>query len=42
MVIDKFVSYLKKKPMRIFAVYRILAGILLAVLVFTNVITLKV
>lgn len=39
-VMDKFVAYLKKKPMRIFAVYRVAAGILLAILVFTKVITL--
>jgi undecaprenyl-diphosphatase len=41
-VMDKFVSYLKKKPMKIFAVYRILAGALLGVLVFTKVIKLTV
>ncbi|AUM94218.1 TPA: undecaprenyl-diphosphate phosphatase [Clostridium botulinum] len=39
-VMDKFVSYLKKKPMKIFAIYRILAGLLLAVLVFTKIIIL--
>ena len=36
-VVNKFVDYLKKKRMRIFAVYRICAGILLLVLVFMNV-----
>lgn len=41
-VINKFISYLKKKPMKIFAVYRILAGVLLGILVFTKVITLTV
>ncbi|MDS0524765.1 undecaprenyl-diphosphate phosphatase [Clostridium sp. SHJSY1] len=39
-VMDGFVSFLKKKPMRVFAVYRVLAGILLAILVFTKIITL--
>ncbi|ENK1244216.1 undecaprenyl-diphosphate phosphatase [Clostridium botulinum] len=39
-VMNKFVSYLKKKPMKIFAIYRILAGLLLAVLVFTKIIVL--
>ncbi|MGL5616844.1 MAG: undecaprenyl-diphosphate phosphatase [Sarcina sp.] len=37
-VIDKFIGYLKKKPMRVFAIYRICAGVLLAVLLFTKVI----
>ncbi|GAA0743581.1 undecaprenyl-diphosphate phosphatase [Clostridium oceanicum] len=41
-VMNKFVSYLKKKPMRIFAIYRILAGILLGTLVITNVMKLTV
>ena len=36
LVMDGFVSYLKKKPMRIFAIYRIVVGIILAVLVFTG------
>ena len=39
-VMNKFVSYLKKKPMRVFAVYRVIVGVLLAVLVFTNIISL--
>ncbi|MEW8994618.1 undecaprenyl-diphosphate phosphatase [Clostridium sp.] len=39
-VMDKFVTFLKKKPMRVFAIYRIAVGVLFAVLVFTNVITL--
>ncbi|ELC8442986.1 undecaprenyl-diphosphate phosphatase [Clostridium perfringens] len=38
-VIDKFINYLKKKPMRIFAIYRVFAGIVLAILIFTNVIS---
>ncbi|KEI93420.1 UDP-diphosphatase [Clostridium botulinum B2 267] len=41
-VMNKFVSYLKKKPMKVFAIYRVLAGLLLAVLVFTRVIVLTV
>ena len=39
-VMNGFVSYLKKKPMRIFAVYRLCSGILLDILVFTRVIVL--
>lgn len=37
LVVEKFVGFLKKKPMRIFGVYRILAGILLGILVITKV-----
>lgn len=37
-VIDKFISFLKKKPMRVFAIYRVCAGIVLAILLFTKVI----
>ncbi|NNU74658.1 undecaprenyl-diphosphate phosphatase [Clostridium estertheticum] len=39
-VMRKFVEYLKKKPMKIFAIYRIVVGILLGVLVLTKSITL--
>ncbi len=39
-VMDKFISYLKKKPMRVFAVYRIIVGVILAVLVFAGFMTL--
>lgn len=39
-VMNKFVSYLKKKPMRVFAVYRIVVGVILAVLVFAGLMTL--
>lgn len=38
-VIDKFINYLKKKPMRVFAIYRVFAGIVLAILIFTKVIS---
>ncbi|NMM65836.1 undecaprenyl-diphosphate phosphatase [Clostridium sp. P21] len=41
-VMKKFVDYLKKKPMKVFAVYRIAAGVLLGVLVLTKVIVLTV
>lgn len=37
-VVDKFVSFLKKRPMRIFAIYRILIGIILLVLIIFNII----
>lgn len=39
-VMKKFVSFLKKKPLRVFAIYRIAAGLLLGVLVFTKVLSL--
>lgn len=39
-VMEMFVSYLKKKPMRIFAIYRIIAGILLLGLTLTGIIVL--
>jgi undecaprenyl-diphosphatase len=39
-VMKKFVDYLKKKPLMGFAVYRVVAGILLGVLVLTKIISL--
>ena len=39
-VMEKFVDFLKKKPMRVFAIYRLIVGILLAVLVLNNMIIL--
>ena len=39
-VMEKFVAFLKKKPMRVFAIYRVAVGILLAILVLTKVIIL--
>lgn len=39
-VMKKFVDFLKKKPLKVFAIYRIVAGILLGILVLTNIITL--
>lgn len=39
-VMEMFVSYLKKKPMRIFAIYRIIAGIVLLGLSVTGIVTL--
>lgn len=39
-VMKKFIDFLKKKPMQVFAVYRIIAGTLLGILVLTNIITL--
>ncbi|MCY6485201.1 undecaprenyl-diphosphate phosphatase [Clostridium aestuarii] len=37
-VVDGFISFLKKKPMRIFAMYRILIGIILSILIITKII----
>jgi undecaprenyl-diphosphatase len=39
-VIEKFIGFLQKRPMRIFAVYRIFIGIVLLVLAFFNIITI--
>ncbi|MBZ9606553.1 undecaprenyl-diphosphate phosphatase [Clostridium estertheticum] len=39
-VMKKFVDYLKKKPMKVFAIYRIVVGIILGILVLTKVIIL--
>jgi undecaprenyl-diphosphatase len=38
-VVDKFVGFLKKKPMKVFAVYRIIIGILLLGLAYSKVIS---
>lgn len=38
-VVDKFISFLKKRPMRIFAVYRLVLGALVLVLGLTKVIS---
>lgn len=38
LVIDGFINYLKKKPMRIFAIYRVVAGFILVVLIFADII----
>ncbi|MHC6180743.1 undecaprenyl-diphosphate phosphatase [Clostridium sp. JNZ X4-2] len=37
-VVDKFINFLKKKPMKVFAIYRIFIGIVVLVLAFTKVI----
>lgn len=39
-VIEKFISFLQKRPMRVFAVYRIFIGIVLLVLAFFNIINI--
>ena len=41
-VMDMFISYLKKKPMRIFAIYRIIAGIVLLALSVAGIVTLTI
>lgn len=38
-VVEKFISFLKRKPMRVFAVYRIVVGIVILILAFAKVIT---
>lgn len=40
LVVDKFISFLKKRPMRVFAIYRIAVGGLLFILAFSNIITM--
>ncbi|WP_027633816.1 undecaprenyl-diphosphate phosphatase [Clostridium hydrogeniformans] len=39
-VVDRFIAFLKKKPMRIFAVYRILVGVILLILIALKVISI--
>lgn len=39
-VMDKFIAFLKKKPMRIFAIYRLIVGLLLAILAWKKMIIL--
>lgn len=41
-VVDKFIDFLKRKPMRVFAIYRIVVGIIILVLAFTKVIVVRV
>lgn len=36
-VVEKFIDFLKRKPMRIFSIYRISIGIIMAILVVSNV-----
>lgn len=37
-VVDKFVTFLKKKPMKVFAIYRVFVGVILLMLIFSNII----
>lgn len=37
-VVDKFISFLKRKPMRVFAIYRIFVGIIVLVLAYQHII----
>ncbi|MEQ8154415.1 MAG: undecaprenyl-diphosphate phosphatase [Clostridiaceae bacterium] len=37
-VVEMFINFLSKKPMRVFAVYRIFAGIILIILIFAGII----
>ncbi|MDT8719090.1 undecaprenyl-diphosphate phosphatase [Clostridium sp. 19966] len=39
-VVEKFIAFLKKKPMRVFAIYRIFIGILLLILAAAKLITI--
>lgn len=40
-VMEKFVAYLKKKPMKVFAIYRVFIGVILALLVFSKIISIS-
>jgi undecaprenyl-diphosphatase len=40
LVVEKFINFLKRKPMRVFGVYRIIIGAFLLILAFTKVIAL--
>ncbi len=37
-VVDKFISFLKRKPMKVFAIYRIFIGVLVLILAYINII----
>jgi undecaprenyl-diphosphatase len=39
-VVEKFMNFLKRKPMRVFAVYRIFVGVIILILYFTKVINI--
>lgn len=39
-VVDRFINYLKKKPMKVFAIYRIMVALFLFTLVFMNIISI--
>lgn len=41
-VVEKFVNYLKKKPMKTFAIYRITIALVLFLLIFTNIISVEI
>lgn len=41
-VMERFVAFLKKKPMRVFAIYRIFVGVILLVLALSGIINLNV
>jgi len=40
LVVDKFIAFLNKRKMRVFAIYRIIVGGLLLILAFSNIITM--
>lgn len=40
LVVEKFINFLKKKPMRVFGIYRILVGTILLILAFAKVIVI--
>jgi undecaprenyl-diphosphatase len=40
LVVDKFIGFVQKKPLRIFAIYRIFVGALILVLAITKIVTL--
>lgn len=42
LVVEKFINFLNKRPMRVFAVYRILVGIILLILAALKIITITV
>ena len=41
-VMERFVAFLKKKPMRVFAIYRIFVGVILLILALSGIINLNV
>jgi undecaprenyl-diphosphatase len=39
LVVDKFISFLQRKPLRVFAIYRILVGVIILVLALMKIVT---
>ena len=40
LVVDKFIGFVQKKPLRVFAIYRIFVGAIILVLALTKIVTI--